>query len=356
MTYRPVAELADGSLNQIMERIDALRPNDPPEAVAALLGGIEAPPLKLSQLVAEVEKIAAHDNRFKSEDQMRLWRNPLLRAAKNLQTALGEDVEVATIGNAAALKHRSWWRNRIAKEGVTADTANKDFSNMSGMLSRYFDSLEMVDAPKPYAGVSIRDRHAVPGQKLEIPVPWIKEKWLAPGALDGMNSELRDILLISIETGMRQSEIKDLPPGAIVLDANIPHLLVENTEGQHRREIKNMASARQMPLVGLAQEAARRHPDGFPRYRGKSSYSAAVNKYLRTNNLMPSPKHTAGGLRHTWESRFKAIDIAMDDRGEMMGHSIGSVRKREVYGDAMSLERKLELGMKIMLPVREHLK
>ncbi|WP_282128823.1 DUF6538 domain-containing protein [Roseobacter litoralis] len=354
--YRSASDLSQSSIDEIVERVGALRTTDTPEVASALLGGVETPSLRLSQLVEEVEKISIHNNRFKSTEQMRLWRNPRLRATKNLQTAVGKDIEVAAIDNAAALAHRSWWRKKITQTGQSADTANKDFSNMAGMLNVYFDHIEMIDPPRPYSGVHIRDRHAVKTAKPEMPVAWIAEHWLAPGALDRLNDQARDILLMSIETGGRQTEIKDLPPGAIILDAEIPHILIQNTEGEHRREIKNMVSTREIPLVGLALAAARRNPEGFPRYRGTSSYSATVNKYLRENDLLPSAKHTISGLRHAWESRLKKIGIATDDRGEMMGHSVASARGREVYGDAMLLHRKLQLSTEIMLPVPEHLK
>lgn len=41
----------------------------------------------------------------------------------------------------------------------------------------------------------------------------------------------------------------------------------------------------------------------------------------------------------------------MDDRSELMGHSVASVHGRELYGDDMTLERKLEVGLQIALPV-----
>jgi integrase len=355
ISYRPAQELAAGPLEEILSRLDAMKPGDGPEVAKAVLGGVEAPQLMLSELVAEIERISSHDNRFKSQNQMRLWRNPRLRAVSNLIAALGGDRPVLSIGQAEAMKHRAWWRKRITAEGQSAETASKDFSNMAGMLKRYYEDLELIDPPRPYAGLSIKDRHARAQRKFEIPVACFIEKWFAPGAFDTLNAEARDILLISIETGCRQSEICDLPPDAIVLDANIPHLRLKNEEGAARRELKNPASHRLVPLVGVALAAARRHPQGFPRYRGKSGYSALINQYLRQHDLVPSPKHTAGGTRHSWESRLKAVLVAVDDRGEMMGHDVSTARDREWYGDEMPLEMKLELALKVALPVPAHL-
>ncbi len=220
--YRPLSDLLEAPLEDVLERVEASFADPATETAKALLGAVEEPALRLSGLVEEVERIAAHDNRYKSENQ--------------------------------------------------------------------------------------------------IPVDWITEKWFAPGAFDGTNDEARDILLISVETGCRQSEICDLPPEAIVLDHPIPHLRLKFEEGENRREIKNTSSVREVPLVGVALAAAKRHADGFPRYRGKSTYSATMNQYLRNNGLLPSSKHTIGGVRHTWESRILAETKRMDVSGEMMGH------------------------------------
>ncbi|MCA1775427.1 MAG: integrase, partial [Loktanella sp.] len=106
--------------------------------------------------------------------------------------------------------------------------------------------------------------------------------------------------------------------------------------------------------VGVALAAAKRHPDGFPRYRHKRSYSAAVNKFMRENDLLPDGV-TIGGTRHTWESRLKAVGVMTDDRGEIMGHSVKEARGREVYGDEMALKMRKEVVDRIALPVPDHL-
>ncbi|AML51692.1 hypothetical protein [Falsihalocynthiibacter arcticus] len=358
--FLSIDKVSQAPLNEVLQRVEATQAADgaPDEvAASALLGAVEAPQLRLSGIVELVETLAAHDNRFKNSEQLRLWRSPRLRAVNNLISALGEDLNVATVGTAQARKHKRWWLARIAKEGQSATTANKDFNYISGMLTRFYDELEHDDPPRPYAGVSIQDRHAKPSQKREVPVDWIVDKWFAPDALDGLNDEARDILLMSIETGCRQNEIYNLPASAMRLTSPIPHLRIAHElsdDPAERREVKNLPSHREIPLVGVALAAAKRHPAGFPKYRNKSNYSAAVNKYLRSNSLLPEGV-TIGGTRHSWEGRMKRAGYEMDDRGELMGHSLKARRGREVYGDEMGLSERLRIAQEVMLPVPGHL-
>lgn len=357
LSARSVSELP---LDELLARVEAVAPMGAPQpnVAEALLGGVDQPDLMLSGLAERIEVIAAHENRYKSSAQMRVWRNDRIRAARNLVDALGGDITVARITGAEARLHRKWWLQRLAKGGLKADSANKDFTYMSGMLRRFWEDLDHPDPPRPYAGVAIRDRFEKPKRKREVPVEWITDKWFAPSALDGMNVEARDILLISIETGCRQSEIMDLPARAIRLQDDIPHLAIANEDGSDseadKREVKNLHSERLVPLVGVALAAAKRHPDGFPRYRHKRSYSAAVNKFMRENDLLPDGV-TIGGTRHTWESRLKAVGVMTDDRGEIMGHSVKEARGREVYGDEMALKMRREVVDRIALPVPDHL-
>lgn len=347
-------------LDDILNRVEATRGADgiPDEiTAAALLGTVEEPKLLLSDLLAHVEDLAAHDNRFKNDEQMRVWRSSRKRAVNNLIQAIGKDLPVVAVGTAEARAHKKFLSQRVLNGSIQIETANKDFNYLSGMLSRFYDDLDHENQPKPYAGLAFSDRNTEPTQKLEVSVNWILEKWFAPGALDCLNDEARDILLISIETGSRQNEIFNLPASAIRLDDPIPHLLVANQMSENRsdrREIKNMPSRRQIPLVGVALAAARRHPNGFPRYRNSSAYSNGVNKTLRNNNLLPKGI-TIGGVRHSWESRMKKAGYANDDRGELMGHSRKRTRGREAYGDIMSLEERLAIAQEISLPAPDHL-
>lgn len=358
--FLSVDKVAAEPLEKILARVEAARSSrgaPDPVVAAAVLGVVDEPNLMLSDLLDHVETLAASDNRFKNSNQMRLWRNPRKRAIANLKAAIGDDIAVAKLTSDHALLHKEWWEKKISAGKAKADTANKDFHYMSGMLSRFYAAIKIKEPPRPYLGVRISDKFQTSKQKLEVPVEWIAEKWLVPGALDGMNAEERDILLISIETGCRQSEIHDLPSSSFHLYGDLPHFVIEHvapSEEGEGREVKNNQSIRKVPLVGLALAAARRHPTGFPRYRGTSNYSGVVNKYLRANNLVPEGV-TAGGLRHTWETRMKKAGYATDDRGELMGHSRKGRRGRESYGDAMTLAERFEIVREVAFPVPEHL-
>ncbi|WP_159456773.1 hypothetical protein [Roseivivax jejudonensis] len=165
--------------------------------------------------------------------------------------------------------------------------------------------------------------------------------------LSGLNDQARDIATISAECGCRQTEIIDLGPRDIHLDHDIPHVQLRLvTDGEHKRQIKNSVSKRPVVLLGAALECMRRHPNGFPRYRGKEGYSATVNAYMRENELFPKPEegetrhYTIGCTRHTFENRMIHAKMSNEERAFLMGHSIGQVRNRPVYGSMPDLKMR----------------
>ena len=139
--YLPVAEVTELPLADVLQRVEAAIQSKGQVDVhvgAATLGTIAEPQLLLSQLVDQVVHQSAHENRFKNTAQMTAWRTPRHRAVANLKAAIGCDKPVAQLSRTDALKHRSSWEKRIKEEGLHIDTANKDFTNMAGMLARYY--------------------------------------------------------------------------------------------------------------------------------------------------------------------------------------------------------------------------
>lgn len=293
----------------------------------ALLGGVEVPPITLSRALDLFWEVSGKGaTSAKSPDQVRRWRNPRIKAFKNF-IAVNGDIPIADIGADEMLAFRDWWESKIEEEGLTPNSANKDLVNLSSAL-RLVIMRKRLGLTLPLSGYSIPNSEA----KVRPPfsVKWIKERLLAAGALDGLNSEARGVVLGMVNTGYRPSEAAGLTRDQIRLDHNIPHISIEPVG----RELKSRNARRVIPLVGVSLEAFRANPDGFPRYRnGSAGLSATVNKYLRTNGLLETPDHTLYGLRHSFADRMTAMEVDERINRDLFGHALG----RERYGKGADL-------------------
>ena len=171
------------------------------------------------------------------------------------------------------------------------------------------------------------------GKRSPFTVEHIRNRILAPGALDGLNDEARDVVYVVMETGAQPSEIANLSKARIMLDADIPHIRIA-AEG---RLLKTDHSERDIPLVGLALEAMKRHRNGFLRYFDKgSNLSETLMKYMKARELLPTPKLSVYSFRHAFKDRLKAVEAPEELIDELMGHSTGKPR----YGDGYGLQLK----------------
>ncbi len=289
----------------------------------------------------------------KAAKAKKTWKAQWTRPASKVVKLLGYDPIFHEIERSEAVALRDALKDRVIDEDMRGKSAQKELRLLNTLWEKFHDYLgvdERVMPPSPFfnLGKGFGALDDEDGRKLEVPVEIIRAKIIAPDALDFMNDQLRDITLALTETGARQSEITDLPPHSIFLDDPIPHIWIRKEKGEWAREIKNGPSKRKIPLVGVALEAFRRNPEGFPRYRYKGTYSAAANKALREQGILPE-EITIGGLRHTFETRMEDAGYANDQRAGMMGHSVKKARGREHYGNEMPLEKKLAIHHKIML-------
>ena len=139
------------------------------------------------------------------------------------------------------------------------------------------------------------------------------------------------------DTGMRLSEAAGLAREDIVLDADIPHVIIRPRPW---RRLKTKGSERTLPLIGASLWAAERAVEAshtstylFPRYCNDkgckaNSASAALNKWL---------KYTIGdgyvmhSFRHSMRDRLREVNCPsemIDQIGGWSGKSVG-----EGYGD-----------------------
>lgn len=341
LPYKPTEDAVRESIEDIHRRLAALEEGDrrhDPVTVAAALGGVPLPTIRLSGLVDELEVCKKAGLSKFSEGQRRKWRNGKLRAVDVLIRVIG-DKDIQRISRDDAVAYADHWTSRVVDGEVVADTANRNFSHITGALRAVARRHRMPLDPV-FAGLRLEGAASRP--RPPFSAWWIVNRLLAADALATMGEEERAIVSVLINTGARPSEIINLREPQIVLNSNIPHIQVRPVD----RVLKTEESWRDIPLVGIALEAMRAFPDGFPRYRDRGdAFSAAANKYLEEHGLRETDQHTIYSLRHGFKDRLRNAEAPGELTDELMGHDT----HKPIYGDGHGLHLKLKYLEKIAL-------
>jgi integrase len=159
--------------------------------------------------------------------------------------------------------------------------------------------------------------------------------------------------LLLMNTGMRLSEPIFAKRSDCVLDHEIPHFIVSQTELSNR---KNKPSLRKIPLCGISLFAAQQlqmmaTEEGsewfVPRYahfNGNGSCSAIINKFLKPFQFR---SHM---FRHSLIDRMKASnDIPVRLAESITGHSSGPSQFNHYGTVGYTLRQKLEVLRRISI-------
>ena len=215
LSARAVAELPIG---QVLERVEAVAPAGAPEEpdrieAAALLGGAGEAPITVSRALELYWDMTRDQVLDKSVDQARRWKNPRNKALKNFINVVG-DKPIAAITADDMGDFRSAWMERIEAEGLTPNSGNKDLTHLGAVL-KTVNARKRLGIDLPLAGFSFKQSDSAPRPPFSD--DWIRDRLLAPGALDGLNPEARAIMLGMVNTGYRPGEAAGLsarPPMA----------------------------------------------------------------------------------------------------------------------------------------------
>jgi integrase len=324
------------------ERVEALGIrglHEDPAACSAVLGATKKPVIRLSRLQEEHEALIGDELKGMSPEQLRIWRTSRIRSVKQFVDVIGDKL-LTELTEDHGLEYVDWWRARVVSGETNAKTANRDIGQLSRMLKD-------VRIRRRYKYPDIFKELRLRGETEKSRVPYENdyiEKYFLSGALSGLNEDARFVLYVMIETGLRPSEIVNLQEHTIHLDEPIPYVEII-ADG---RQLKTESSKREIPLVGVALAALKLKPQGFPRYRDKSSgMSGTLNKYLKENGLRPTCEHTVYSLRHSFKDRLVAAEAQDSLIDSLMGHRTGKPK----YGDGPPLELKRRFLEEIAFPV-----
>ena len=157
-----------------------------------------------------------------------------------------------------------------------------------------------------------------------------------------IDDDLRWLVAVVSDTGMRLAEAAGLLKSDIILDSVIPHISLKPYPW---RPLKTSGSQRDIPLVGASLWAAQSlsatfwdSPYAFPRYNKKentnvNSASAALNKWL--HQYLPEGR-TMHSFRHSMRDRLRAIECPSDIIDQIGGWATEGVGQS--YGEGYDLK------------------
>lgn len=344
--YKGAVEIAESSpVEEIIRRVAAAVQS--PRDEAAALGGVDEPKLTVRKAMElYTEELAGDELRGMSQSQIDSWTKVKFISVDMFEEVCGADKVLLELTRADANKFHKHLMTRIKTEGISGNTANRRLGNIRKLFRVYAHHLQL-ELKNPFDGLSFSDPKRLRKVVPPFEVDYVEKKFLnfeeGEYALSTLNMEARCIFLIMIETGCRPSEIANLKPENIHLKAKVPYISVKFTAD---RRLKTENSIRDVPLVGIAHEAMKLFPKGFPRYRDKeTNLSAAVMNHLKDHKLLPTKNHRAYSTRHTYEKRM--VEAGYDDefRRRMLGHDTD----RPDYGDGGSLAWRAERMQAIAL-------
>ena len=354
--YVPTKDLTQrATLEDIIERIDAMGPLVKTPKMRrnadALLGLVDPSPVPITQaLKIYLSDIALDEQSGKSSEQLDAYMKVKRRAVANFVKING-DIAMREITRDHAQALRKFWADRIhptdGSKPMSGSSGNKDLGFLRKLYRRYFEHTGEEERQNPFRNLRFSPKTLKKVKPFSN--DWVRNEILKPDLFRGLNRDAALLLMVLVETGCRLSELTNIEPKNIRLHDKIPHLRIRPTAN---RELKSNSSERDIPLVGIALEAMKRAPDGFPHYRDRGYLiSQTLLKAFKSRKLLPTEHHRVYSLRHSFEKRMLEGGLDYGLRCTLMGHKTD----RPEYGDGGSLEYRQSQLLKIIHPVKPEL-
>ena len=228
------------------------------------------------------------------------------------------------------------FRDYLVARGLNGSSVVRVFTTIKSIFN--FSCSEYgLDIKNPFSGIYMNREDGV--QK-RLPIP-NKTIITVQEECRKTNDDIRWLVGLISDTGLRLSEATGLAIDDIVLDDEIPHLIIQPHPW---RRLKTKGSQRIIPLVGFSLWSAKQIKKNstcqyaFPRYIRNNeclsnSASASVNKWLKTFIPKECSVHS---FRHSMRDRLRAVECPKEIIDQIGGWSSGDVG--ESYGEGFPLD------------------
>ena len=240
-----------------------------------------------------------------------------------------------------ASKFRDW----LMEQGMSNSTLKRVFSSVKAIINLSINEYGL-DITNPFSkaylpSIENEIRESIPLEDIRVIQTESKKE----------DDELRWLLLLLSDSGMRLSEALGLSKDDINLNTNLPHVKLI----PHKwRRLKTRNSERCIPLIGASLWASKNileHQNNsiyaFPRYTSvdncnANSASAALNKWLKSKLINDYVIH---GFRHSFRDRLRAVECPLEIIDQLGGWSLRSVGEGYGKGYELSVLSKWLLKM-----------
>jgi integrase len=224
-------------------------------------------------------------------------------------------------------------RDILIERGLNVLSVKRTFTTIRAIINLSI-SEHGLDIRNAFSSIYMPE--AISKKRVSIPVDTIREIQQACYQID---DDMRWLIALISDTGMRLAEAAGLHISDIHLDEEIPYV---NVRPHPWRRLKTNSSQRHIPLVGASLWAAQRLKTNasscfaFPRYTdGKrcnaNSASNGLNKWMQTHFRDDIVIH---GFRHAFRDRLRGAQCPSDMIDQLGGWS--SEKIGEGYGDGYS--------------------
>jgi len=214
-------------------------------------------------------------------------------------------------------------RDALLNKGLAVTSIKRMFGSIKAIINLAMAE-HGIEGRNPFSSIYMPDE--VQEERQPIPLGSLRSIQRDCMAID---DEMRWLLALISDTGMRLSEAAGLHKDNIILDAETPHVVIQP---QPWRRLKTKGSTRVVPLIGVALWAARQlqqHDSSyaFPRYCdglkcNANSASAALNKWMKPRLKDDAVVHS---FRHSMRDRLRAVECPSDIIDQIGGWSASSV-------------------------------
>ena len=239
---------------------------------------------------------------------------------------------ITSYSSAEAAKFRDW----CFGQGMNINTVKRVFASIRSIINLTMRE-HGIEGSNAFSGTFMPDRGDASTRQ---PIPTDKLRTIQQHC-QTTDDEPRWLVALISDTGMRLSEAAGLAREDIVLDVDIPHVIIRPHPW---RRLKTKGSERILPLVGAslwaanrAVEASKHSPYLFPRYCNDkeckaNSASAALNKWLKQTI---GDGYVIHSFRHSMRDRLRAVNCPSEMIDQIGGWSKRSVG--EGYGEGYSV-------------------